>query len=969
MANQTFQRQRRKALVLALAMFVAGGASAQTNTAGAVAGRAASGDTITITNPATGLSRTVSVGADGSYRFAQLPTGEYQIMRNGGQARTVNVSIGGTAGIDFVSRDGATTLDTVTVVGSGAINPIDVSSVESSTILTKEVIDQLPVDRNYTAVALLAPGTVKGDQGFGNLASFGGASVGENAYYINGFNVTNFRNGLGGATVPFDFYQEFQVKTGGYGAEFGRSTGGVINTVTKRGSNEWTIGARLAWAPDAGAEDFPSSILPDGRVRVLNQFDYGTETALTVYGGGPVIKDRLHFFALYEARNTDQGEAVDAGTRFQTLDEPARFWGVKLDWAITDNHVVEYTGFSDKVVTEIEDFEAFDPATNTYGASNGINTASRGGRNDIFKYTGYLTDNFTLSALYGKGEFDRTDRGDGDACPLLVDARTGVARRVGCATSPTGLVGSLFDTREAKRVDLEWVLGDHLLRGGWDREENTANDLQAYSGGVFWRLARATGTGVVNGVNIGAGNFFARQAFYSNGGNFTTQTSAFYLEDSWKIRDNLMLYIGLRNEHFNNLNANGESFIEIKNQWAPRLGFAWDVNGDGTFKVFGNAGRYHLPVATNTNARLAGGELFVRDYFRWDGTSLNADGTPANLGAQIGGQEILSDGSIRDVREIVDQDIDPMYQDEFILGFQRQISEHWTLGLRGISRDLKSTLDDMAIPTLAMAAWAQRNNMTFAGFNAGVPYILGNPGQNLTFTYDVNGDGTAENVELTAAEMGYVPSVRTYQALEFFFERAWDKKWFMQGSYTLAKSKGNSEGYVLSDRGTQGDAGLTVLFDFPQLSEYAYGYLPNDRRHTLKLFGAYKPIEDLTLSANLLWASGRPKSCFGDHPAPAPDVPAGYQGDFHYCNGRPVQRGTLGRNGTTQTIDLGIEYRPSYFDKKLAVKLDVFNVLNSSKVTKVDDQAEANGVANPAFGYPAQWQVPRFMRMTLSYHW
>ncbi|MEG3050742.1 MAG: Oar protein, partial [Thermomonas sp.] len=277
-ANQTSQRQRRKALVLALAMFVAGGASAQTNTAGAVAGRAASGDTITITNPATGLSRTVSVGADGSYRFAQLPTGEYQIMRNGGQARTVNVSIGGTAGIDFVSRDGATTLDTVTVVGSGAINPIDVSSVESSTILTKEVIDQLPVDRNYTAVALLAPGTVKGDQGFGNLASFGGASVGENAYYINGFNVTNFRNGLGGATVPFDFYQEFQVKTGGYGAEFGRSTGGVINTVTKRGSNEWTIGARLAWAPDAGAEDFPSSILPDGRVRVLNQFDYGTET-------------------------------------------------------------------------------------------------------------------------------------------------------------------------------------------------------------------------------------------------------------------------------------------------------------------------------------------------------------------------------------------------------------------------------------------------------------------------------------------------------------------------------------------------------------------------------------------------------------------------------------------------------------------------------------------------------------------
>lgn len=66
----------------------------------------------------------------------------------------------------------------------------------------------------------------------------GGASVGENAYYINGMNVTNFRNGLGGSTVPFQFYDQFQIKTRGYSAEFGRSTGGVVNAVTRRGTNE-----------------------------------------------------------------------------------------------------------------------------------------------------------------------------------------------------------------------------------------------------------------------------------------------------------------------------------------------------------------------------------------------------------------------------------------------------------------------------------------------------------------------------------------------------------------------------------------------------------------------------------------------------------------------------------------------------------------------------------------------------------
>lgn len=76
----------------------------------------------------------------------------------------------------------------------------------------------LPVARNIESVALLAPGTVLGDSGFGEekeLISFGGASVGENAYYIDGLNVTNFRNGLGGSSVPFEFYDQFQIKTGG----------------------------------------------------------------------------------------------------------------------------------------------------------------------------------------------------------------------------------------------------------------------------------------------------------------------------------------------------------------------------------------------------------------------------------------------------------------------------------------------------------------------------------------------------------------------------------------------------------------------------------------------------------------------------------------------------------------------------------------------------------------------------------
>src|SRR5690606_37084846 len=165
MASNNFAKGlKRSALTVALGVCFVGGVNAQTNTAGAVTGRAAAGDTITVTNPATGFSRTITVTGDGGYRFSQLPTGQYQVSRNGEAPRSVTVNVGSAATVDVVTAGGdATTLDTVTVIGSGAINPIDVSSVESTTILTAEQIAKIPVPRDTTSVALLAPGTVRGD--------------------------------------------------------------------------------------------------------------------------------------------------------------------------------------------------------------------------------------------------------------------------------------------------------------------------------------------------------------------------------------------------------------------------------------------------------------------------------------------------------------------------------------------------------------------------------------------------------------------------------------------------------------------------------------------------------------------------------------------------------------------------------------------------------------------------------------
>ncbi|MEA9824195.1 carboxypeptidase regulatory-like domain-containing protein [Xanthomonas campestris pv. raphani] len=224
---------KRSALSLALGMCVVGGVQAQ-SAVGSIFGSGQPGSTIAIQSPQTGVSRSITAGADGRFTFSQLPPGKYVITADG-VTREVDVKVG--SGSQVLLGSDAKTLDRVEVVGVQAFNPIDVSSVESTTVFTAEQMVSLPVASDVSSVALLAPGAVRGDSGLGagNLASFGGSSVAENGYYINGFDVTNMRTFLSFANIPFQGIGQLQIKTGGYGAEYGRSLGGIVSIVTTTG--------------------------------------------------------------------------------------------------------------------------------------------------------------------------------------------------------------------------------------------------------------------------------------------------------------------------------------------------------------------------------------------------------------------------------------------------------------------------------------------------------------------------------------------------------------------------------------------------------------------------------------------------------------------------------------------------------------------------------------------------------------
>jgi len=1025
---------KRSSLALALGMCFVGGAYAQSNAAGAITGRADPGDVLTITNPATGFSRTVTVGADGNYRFSALPTGQYQISENGGEPRAVRVNVGVAANVDFTGD--ATTLGTVTVIGSNTINPIDVSSVESTTILTAEQVARIPVARNATNVALLAPGTVRGDAAFGNLASFGGSSVAENQYYLNGFNITNTYKNLAFAQMPYEAIAEQQVKTGGYGAEFGRSTGGVINMISKSGTNEFHAGGNIFWAPESLSETNPNQYYNNGDIAAVNSKDNSWSANAAIWASGALVQDKLFAYGLvqYSRSGADgypgasaNAEGFGGTNSHQTSKAP--MWLLKMDWNISQDHTLALTAFSDNrdYETEVYRTRIADDGTPTRDQYLGTRFGESGGESYSLKYTGYLTDSFTLSVLAGHGEFSRADyavqangeeiRYNGDlnseigGCGPIGDSRSLAVRNadpLGAIVSDCYFAGTITradakDQRDQYRIDAEWQLGDHLIRGGLDIDNFETVDGSAYAGGYYYIYY---GGSIADPTPSYALRYNIRQ-----GATVQVNQRAYYLEDSWSVTDNFMLYGGVRWDTFENKNGDGEAYVKIDNQFSPRLGFSWDVNGDGTFKVFGNAGRYALPLTSNVAIRGASRSLYEYTYVLFDGIDRDS-GRPINPVQYPGNGPYYANGETggyKDPVAIAATNLKPMYQDEYILGFQKQMSENISFGVRGIYRDLKRAIDDIC-DVRPIYQWAYDHGLSPYPGTPAFPYCrLYNPGQDGIWTVDVDADGTLETVvipkdevweegnafNITPGTLKMGPeSKRTYSALEFFFQGNWDKL-FLQGSYTYSRSRGNTEGGVKSDIG-QDDTGTTQDFDYPELMIGAYGDLPNDRRHSLKLFGSYDLTDEWRVGANLLIQSGRPLNCFGiygNDPAgyrnsyfscdsgdlvDQADIPPGEDDHAWYSSGSPsryngrtiVSRGSAGRTPWTTSLDLNLAYAPNWAEG-LKFKVDVFNVFNKRKPVALNEDGE-NSVGDPVpaadtYLMPIDWQQPRYVRFMVQY--
>lgn len=938
---------------------------------------------VKITSSDRGVSRSVTTNDDGAYTIPQLVPGNYDFSVSATGFTTYTEShIALTRG-----NGGANSFKLITAGESGDIvvtgSRQRVADFQETT--TGAVIDlgtlqnRVPIGRTLRDVMLLTPGAVQGSSGsngsFANQVSIAGASFTENAFYINGLNVTDFVSGLQPTEVPFDFYQTVEVKTGGAPAEFGRATGGYVVATTKSGSNDYHASITGTWEPDA--------LRNDGTNTYNTRYHDATASRqeLVFQASGPIIKDHLFVYGLYNFRNIRSMTPSNNQSNATGVTNTSPFWGGKIDGYITGDHHFEFTYFDTTNDTHTRSYN-YDAATNTIGAKTGGTDARAGGINYVARYTGTFTPWLTVSGAYGVNKLRSGNVPLDTSNPRVIDYRTNAAGIDIGANKVTDAYSSTDDEREFFRIDTDLqfqLLGSHHVRIGYDHERDTQTQTYQTIGGGFYKLFTANAeTAARLGIPVGTDYYTTR--VYSQNGIGHVRNEALYLQDEWALfNDRLRLQLGVRDDRFSNQGVSGDSFYKSGDQWAPRLGASYDLFGDGKTKVYGSFSKYYLPLAGDINLNVAGQLLTYTRYNLY--TGLGGSGNIPNTGAAILGAstfsacpdtgvancEVSANGKASDPAGAIARNLSAQSDNEFIFGATRQVSDHIRVGAYFTHRELTNVIDDVSTDA-GERAYCMTKGFSAAACQKAYPggshFVIANPGKDITVQINALPDGTTPTVTLKAKDLLYPNPSRNYNAVTLTFDRTFDQIWSLSASYTWAIDKGNYEGGVRSENG-QLAINRTADFDSPGFVNGAYGYLPNDRRHTFKAYGSYRPFTFLDLGANAVIQSPQHNSCIGTVPASVDAYAYTYHGYSYYCGGTLIPRGTAFDGEWLTQFDVSAVVHlpvPERFDA--SVRLDVFNLFNSQAVTSYNVSGDlSDGSVNPYYRAPAAYQTPRYVRL------
>ncbi len=875
--------------------------------------------------------RLAVVDAEGDYRLTLLPPGEYTVKfeldgfatetRGGVSVRLDNVTT-------LDARMRATASDEITVTGEAPV--VDTTSSGLGASLDLRSIQTLPTGRNYSSVVQVAPGISSDanpeNQGQSTITVYGSSGA-ENVFYIDGVNTTNVEYGFQGKQLNFEFIQAVDVKTGGYQAEFGKSTGGVINVITKSGGNEFHGDLFGYLDNDSLQADADSVVSTGGTVQGFDRTDYGIGI------GGFLVKDKLWFYGAYDKVSDTITSSLPDGPRAGELadsDSDRDLASAKLTWRLNDNHSVIGTFFQDPR----EDTGAIVDAQHTLNGDPSTYTGkiSLGGKDTALRYQGIFGSNWVVSGQIARHE-EENSVGPATGAGDTIQFREVLAN--GFQTGGFGLIQQKEFSRDLLGLTASRYVGNHEIKFGAEYEQQKADVVRRQSGGQLVEVFTSQNLDPIPPIyrhsywttpDATVGNAPISQLEASPEHKDTT----LFLQDSWRVLPTLTLNVGLRWDRQEIIDAAGTKQIDLQDDFAPRLGFIWDPKGDRTSKVFGSFGYFYekLPM-----------DLVIRSFsFERQTRIINFSPTDTRPNpaaeAAFGTESAILGG----FTEPSDPNIKGQYISEILLGAEREVFPDVAVGVKGIYRKYERVIED------------------FLCADDGT-YCIGNPSEGFfkrVFTLDYS-----QTLEAPKPK-------RDFKGVEVTAQKRFSKNWQALASYLWSKLDGNFDGGYAPFTNVGADPNISAAYDyydfFTNGSDLGRitndGPLSNDRRHQFKLSGLYQTPWKLSLGASAYYRTGTPLTRYGYSDA---------YGRYEFFLSK---RGGEGRNPASYEADLHLGYPLKVGPAEINFLVDIFNLLDAQRPILLDQRwgfQEADNFSptpvNPGYGKAILRTAPRSFRL------